>query len=155
MKQDRHVSNQSTQHTSGRITFAGGVNRTLITFQEVAHMARRKSLPQYPRKAHRSGQARVRIAGKEVYLGLFGSAESKKKYARLIAELAASGGEPLPPPKSEFPRADGPGVAKACQNGTGGPCLELAGKLREATDLARRIDELERKLLPQSMVRAG
>jgi integrase len=38
-----------------------------------------------------SGQARVIIKGEHVYLGKYGSTESREKYARLIAELAATG----------------------------------------------------------------
>ncbi len=39
-----------------------------------------------------SGQARVIINGEHLYLGKFGSPESREKYARLIAELAAGNG---------------------------------------------------------------
>lgn len=35
-----------------------------------------------------TGNARVRIRGKDYYLGPFGSEESRQRYARLIAELA-------------------------------------------------------------------
>ncbi len=54
-------------------------------------MARsRNRIPSYlPHKA--SGQARVRISGRDVYLGPFGSPESKEAYARLIAEHFAKG----------------------------------------------------------------
>ncbi len=41
-----------------------------------------------------SGQARVIINREHVYLGKFGSAESRERYARLIAELAASHSKP-------------------------------------------------------------
>ena len=34
-----------------------------------------------------SGQARVIINGRHVYLGPYGSEESREKYARLVAEL--------------------------------------------------------------------
>ena len=50
-------------------------------------------LPKYPTSPHVSGQARIRFKGKDYYLGLYGSAESKQKYARVIAEIA-SGGKP-------------------------------------------------------------
>ena len=50
-------------------------------------MSRRSSLPSYTH--HRaSGQARVRISGRDIYLGLYGSPESHERYARLIAERA-------------------------------------------------------------------
>lgn len=52
-------------------------------------MSRRTSIPAYT--LHRaSGQARVRIHGLDVYLGLHGSAESHERYARLISERAAA-----------------------------------------------------------------
>lgn len=37
---------------------------------------------------HKSGQARVRIAGKDVYLGVYGSAEAARAYADLLDVLA-------------------------------------------------------------------
>jgi hypothetical protein len=54
-------------------------------------MARPKNnIPSYlPHK--RSGQARVRIGGRDIYLGAFGSPESKVLYAQLIAEHFANG----------------------------------------------------------------
>jgi integrase len=45
--------------------------------------------PKYRR--HKSGQARVTIAGRDVYLGKFGTPESKRAYDRVIAEWLASG----------------------------------------------------------------
>lgn len=55
-------------------------------------MPKTARIPSY--KLHKpSGQARVIIRGRQVYLGAFGSPESKEKYARLIAEMAA-GKEP-------------------------------------------------------------
>ena len=43
----------------------------------------------YPKKAHATGQARIRVAGHDRYLGLFGSPESHAEYARLKAEWEA------------------------------------------------------------------
>ena len=40
-----------------------------------------------------SGRAYVRIRGKVVYIGAYGSAESQQEYGRLIAEFAVN---PLP-----------------------------------------------------------
>jgi integrase len=37
-----------------------------------------------------TGQARVRLNGRDVYLGMFGSQESKERYFRLLAEQVAS-----------------------------------------------------------------
>ena len=45
---------------------------------------RSKKVPSY--LPHSSGQARVRIDGRDIYLGKFGSDESREKYARVIAE---------------------------------------------------------------------
>ena len=39
-----------------------------------------------------SGRAYVRIRGKVIYVGEYGSADSKQEYGRLIAELAANSG---------------------------------------------------------------
>lgn len=43
-----------------------------------------------------SGQARIRLNGKDVYLGMYGSAESHERYAKLVEEW-------LQTPGSEFP----------------------------------------------------
>ncbi len=40
-----------------------------------------------------SGQARVIVNHEHIYLGKYGSVESRKKYARLIAELASANGQ--------------------------------------------------------------
>src|SRR4051794_39625111 len=52
-------------------------------------MARRKqSVPSY--LLHKpTGQARVRVGGRDIYLGLYDSPESRAEYARIIADLAA------------------------------------------------------------------
>lgn len=47
---------------------------------------RRLTPPAYPKKAHSSGQARIRLNGEQVYLGVFGSAESHAEYRRVLAE---------------------------------------------------------------------
>lgn len=56
--------------------------------QEVRH-ARGKRLPVYGR--HSSGQARVRIGGQEIYLGKFGTAESRDAYQQVVATYVATG----------------------------------------------------------------
>lgn len=48
-----------------------------------------KRIPSYRR--HKSGQARVTILGKDYLLGPFDTDESRREYARLIAEYLASG----------------------------------------------------------------
>lgn len=65
-------------------------------------MGRPRRFPVYPARAHRSRQARITIPGAEppdVYLGVWGSPESREKYNRLASEWYARGGKP-PPPKS-------------------------------------------------------
>ena len=48
-------------------------------------MPRTKLIPAY--SLHKTtGQARVRIDGRDHYLGKFGAPESRRKYARLIGE---------------------------------------------------------------------
>ena len=44
--------------------------------------------PAYPRRPHSSGQARIKIQGKHVYLGRHGSQESRQKYAELARRHA-------------------------------------------------------------------
>lgn len=52
-------------------------------------MARAFRFPAYPKKKHQSGQARIRIRGRDYYLGAWNSEASRKEYARLAAEHAA------------------------------------------------------------------
>lgn len=60
---------------------------------------RARIFPPYPRKKHASGQARIRVGGEDIYLGVFGSDASRKEYARLAAEFAqAPEGASLPRP---------------------------------------------------------
>lgn len=57
-------------------------------------MARRKNrIPSYLLHPA-SGRARVRMNGRDIYLGLYGSTESKQAYARLIAESCGNGQTP-------------------------------------------------------------
>lgn len=57
-------------------------------------MARKPNVfPSYLR--HSSGQARIRVNGRDILLGLYGSDESRVKYGQLIAKLA--GGIPIDP----------------------------------------------------------
>jgi hypothetical protein len=51
-------------------------------------MPRAKGIPAYTHQAP-TGQARVRINGKDHYLGVFGSGESKAEYERLVRRLKA------------------------------------------------------------------
>jgi integrase len=58
-------------------------------------MSRRKGIPGYCRHKG-TGQAYATVNGKEVYLGAYGSAESRRAYAELIARLEAGGATPRP-----------------------------------------------------------
>ena len=83
-------------------------------------MARKPNVfPSYLR--HSSGQARIRVNGRDIMLGLYGSDESRVKYGQLIAKLA--GGVPLDPladsqrgkVSRHDPEADpGPTVGELC-----------------------------------------
>ncbi|WP_437203495.1 tyrosine-type recombinase/integrase [Planctomicrobium sp. SH664] len=54
----------------------------------------RRTLPKY--SLHRAtGQARVRIDGKDHYLGVYGSAESNQRYTELLARWQRSSGKPV------------------------------------------------------------
>lgn len=50
-----------------------------------------RPVPPYPDKPHRSGQARIHWKGRDIYLGRFGSPESRRKYASIVGQLAAGG----------------------------------------------------------------
>lgn len=54
-------------------------------------MSRRSTPPKYAR--HSSGQGRVRIDGKVVYLGPYGSQESRDRYAEVVSEWLARNSE--------------------------------------------------------------
>lgn len=51
-----------------------------------------RKFPNYPQRSHKSGRARIRIQGKDVYLdGLHGSKQSWDHYRRLMAAWASGG----------------------------------------------------------------
>jgi integrase len=52
---------------------------------EVKRMPRRNLIPTYQR--HASGQAKVRINGRDIYLGPHGSDESKQRYEELVRKI--------------------------------------------------------------------
>lgn len=68
-------------------------------------MGRRKSgeAPQVRFHAH-SGQARVRINGKVIYLGPYGSPEANAAYHRLLAEWHANAGTVVVPESTAVPK---------------------------------------------------
>lgn len=78
-------------------------------------MPRRASLPAYTRHAP-SGQARVRLNGKDFYLGPYGSAESRIRYGNLIVQTygtpAPDPFRPAPDPEHETSAQPGPTVAE-------------------------------------------
>lgn len=58
-----------------------------------------KHFPPYPKSGHSSGQARIKVAGREKYLGIFGSPESHQEYARLKAEWESGQVSSIVPPQ--------------------------------------------------------
>lgn len=58
-------------------------------------MSRKPREPRYPTKPHASGQARIQLAGEEIYLGVWGSPESHAEFARRVAEWKANGYRPV------------------------------------------------------------
>ena len=58
-------------------------------------MPRKSSVPSY--RLHKaSGQARTIVNGRHIYLGKYGSPESREQYARILAEAALPAGIPSP-----------------------------------------------------------
>ncbi len=49
-------------------------------------MPRRAQFASYPKKKHKTGQARIRVDGVDVYLGPHGSDASWAEYHRLLAD---------------------------------------------------------------------
>lgn len=62
-------------------------------------MPHKSIFPPYPRKPHKSGQARVSIGGRHIYLGPHGSDRSLAKYRRLMAEWQAARSDGTPGPE--------------------------------------------------------
>lgn len=81
---------------------------------------KRSSLPTY--LLHKpTGQARCRIDGKDIYLGLYGSESSRIRYGQLVAKLAGGMSvDPLAdsnrkgPPRSDSEADPGPTVGELC-----------------------------------------
>ena len=66
-------------------------------------MPRKSSVPSY--RLHKaSGQARTIVNGRHVYLGKYGSPESRQQYARILAEAALPAGVPTAEVTSDTPR---------------------------------------------------
>jgi hypothetical protein len=54
-----------------------------------------------------SGQARVRLGGREIYLGVYGTPESRREYGRVVGEWLAAGRRP--PARSALVEGSHPG----------------------------------------------
>jgi integrase len=65
-----------------------------------------------PRLHKPSGQARLRIAGREIWLGRYGSPEADTAYHRVMAEWLATGKRPPAPPASAGAEASTPTVSE-------------------------------------------
>jgi integrase len=66
-------------------------------------MPRKSSVPSY--RLHKaSGQARTIVDGRHIYLGKYGSPESRQQYARILAEVALPAGIPTTPDISRSQR---------------------------------------------------
>lgn len=77
-------------------------------------MARpRKSIPSVAH--HKStGQARVRIAGKDIYLGRYGSPEARAAFSQLLGEIQTSGQEAVRAARELIDDPTGPTVSALC-----------------------------------------
>lgn len=76
----------------------------------------RKSKPIPSVVHHRpTGQAGVRIGGKDIYFGRWGSKEAKQRYAKLIAEIDAVGPATVQAVKAAVAEPDGVSVAEVCE----------------------------------------
>lgn len=66
-------------------------------------MPRKSAVPAY--RLHKaSGQARTIVNGRHIYLGKYGSPESRQQYARILAEAALPAGQPVSAERSESQR---------------------------------------------------
>ena len=70
-------------------------------------------IPSYRR--HATGQAFVQIRGERIYLGKYGSDESKERYNRIVAELCRPSKSPQLADKSPEERARGITVVEVIQ----------------------------------------
>ncbi len=71
---------------------------------------------EFPAVTHHkpTGQARARIAGRDYYLGRFGSREAKAAYAGLIGEAAAVGVSGMALAKAAVAEPTGPPISERC-----------------------------------------
>ena len=92
---------------------------------------RKKNARPLPRLHKRSGNARVRIGGREHWLGKHGSPEAEARYNALLAEHEAGVKEPRsqePPPAEAFNRWTGSAVVQPIRGSD-----SLSNALRTAT----------------------
>ncbi|NNJ26479.1 tyrosine-type recombinase/integrase [Alienimonas chondri] len=87
-------------------------------------MPRRSAKPPSYRLHKPSGQARVILAGEHIYLGKYGTPESKEAYARLIAERFLAPNATIPP---DTPDAD---IAAARASGVSGVMRQSSATLQ-------------------------
>jgi len=71
---------------------------------------------EFPSVVHHkpTGQARVRIGGKDFYLGRYGSKQARAAYARLIGEVEAVGTEAVAAVRAAIAEPTGPTVSALC-----------------------------------------
>jgi integrase len=104
-------------------------------------MPRKSSVPSY--RLHKaSGQARTIVNGRHIYLGKFGSPESRQEYARVLAEAALPAG---PPTASDNVDVKGPLIsellvaylkfAESYYSNEGQPTKEFRGMLDTVSPL--------------------
>ena len=75
---------------------------------ENARPAGPRRLPKYRR--HATGQAVVRLCGRDIYLGKHGTAESREAYQRVVGEWIATAGASVPVWSKPEAGADGPTI---------------------------------------------
>lgn len=101
-------------------------------------MPRKKVWPPRPHPHHASGLERVRIDGREIYLGPIGSQEAKANYADLVGKLAAR--EPVEPPKKQ--RKGGLTVAEVIERHQADAQARYDPKGREAKQFLYAVDPI-------------
>lgn len=128
------------------------------------HAAPRSRPPSYRR--HKTGQAVVRLNGKDFYLGVYGTPESKQAYDRRIAEWYASGRKIMPDATEAKPLTVSQIVAAFFENTENADArsLEEMDNYRQAVrplenlygqTPARDFGPLALKAVRQEMIRVG
>src|SRR4051812_17284745 len=110
-----------------------------MPFTEEPQMPRPKKFPPTLHYHKASGQARVRVDQKDVYLGAFGSPEAAAAYARLVAQIAA--GQPA---ASEAKAGPALSVRDVVAEWWAGPGARYSERGREAVQFRRALTPLLR-----------